>query len=303
MIRSKSILVSLVCLCLGAKVNDSGHAEGLLLQAAEEVAVFDFARGYEVFAEAMTESERGSDVWQAAVLGKAICRQQVSPVTRAAVEEAASLYQELLQVSADSAHAARALMNLGRIAELSDYNNDQMDLVKARSRYQQVVDRWPTAEIAGEATLRIASTYIQTYRKEEVLQGITLLEKWLADHPDDVLASAMWHYLGDTYMYPLEDYKSSLDCYERADNLGLLEKGREGPVYWRMAVLADRMLQDRARAVRYYTKIVEVVPTSGKAYEAQLALKRLGAPVPEIHIFPDEKVGADDGLAAPQDEG
>jgi len=44
--------------------------------------------------------------------------------------------------------------------------------------------------------------------------------------------------------------------------------------------------------VQYYTKIVVETPNSGKAYEAQLALKRLNsehpelkAPIPDIDIF------------------
>ena len=90
------------------------------------------AKAYELFGLAAEQTNQGSDLWQSAVLGKAICRQQVSPVTRAAVAEAEDLYRQLLEVSTDAQHAGRALMNLGRIAELSDYNNDRMDLLRAR---------------------------------------------------------------------------------------------------------------------------------------------------------------------------
>ena len=133
--------------------------------------------------------------------------------------------------------------------------------------------------------MRIAGTYIQTYADQSVRKGIQVLENGLAKHPNDPLASTMWQYLGDSYFFPLKEYAKAMDCYDNTDRIGFIEKGREGPAYWRMAVIADRYLSDRKRAVKYYTKIIKVVPNSGKAYEAQLALKRLGAPVPKIIMF------------------
>jgi hypothetical protein len=63
-----------------------------------------------------------------------------------------------------------------------------------------------------------------------------------------------------------------------------------------MAVLADRMREKhkgdaaqatayRDLAVRYYSKIIREAASSGKGYAAQVALARLGAPVPEIRIY------------------
>ena len=80
-------------------------------------------------------------------------------------------------------------------------------------------------------------------------------------------------------------YRKSLDCYIKADAIGWVEKGRESPVWWRMAVMAERFLDDRDTAVRYYTRIIVELPTSANCYRAQLALKRLNAPVPEIKIY------------------
>jgi hypothetical protein len=72
---------------------------------------------------------------------------------------------------------------------------------------------------------------------------------------------------------------------QRADAIGLLLRGRLRLDYWRVAYVADTILSNRDVAVKFYTKVVTETPTGGKAYEAQLALKRLGAPVPEITIF------------------
>jgi len=107
----------------------------------------------------------------------------------------------------------------------------------------------------------------------------------------------MWQYLGDTYFYPLDKYAESLSCYRKAEKIGFIEKYRRGPVYWRMAAMADRFLNDRQAAIEYYTKIITVVPTSGKAYESQLALERLGAAVPKIEIFENLIPDSDDRVS------
>ena len=264
---------------------EGDSVRGQLATAVGEVALFNFKKGYELSRAVLEETVAPSPEWQQATFLAAVCAQQVSPPTRAMIEEAGRLYRLLLEKTPDSKYAPRTMMNLGRIEELSDYYEDEVDLAAARHWYEKVVEGWPDRPVAGEATLRIAATHIQTYDDEQVRTGAALLETWLAAHPDDPLASAMWQYLGDTYFFPLASYRQSLECYARADGIGFLEKGREGPVYWRMAAMADRHLADREEAVKYYTRIIERTPTSGKAYEAQLALARLGAPVPEIRIF------------------
>jgi len=274
------LTLSLSTLTLAPVITDQRLAD-----AVAEVTLFGFKNAYPLFDSVMAESTPGSEQWQQAVFGTAVCAHQISPPSKSLINRAEELYKLLIEKTPDSAFAPRAMMHLGRIAELRDYHKDESDLELARQWYSKVLERWPERPIASEATLRIASTYIQTYEQEQVEKGIAILEKWLAAHPDDYLASAMWQYLGACYFFPLKQYRQSLDCYEKADTIGLIEKGREGPFYWRMAVMADRYLNDRDRAIKYYTLIIKKVPTSGKCYESQLALKRLGAPVPKIEIY------------------
>ena len=261
-----------------------------LAAAVGQVQMFSFREARGLFEAAMTLASEGSAPWQQAIYGAAVCAHQISPPTEANIQRARRLYKQLIEKCPDSKYAPRATMNLGRIAELSDFNKDKPDLKLARQWYQKVLDRRPNGPLAGEAALRVAGTYIQTYDDKQVRQGVAVLRKFLARRPKDPLASAMWQYLGYTYLFPLKQYDQSLACYEKADALGLIGKGREGIVYWRMAVLADRFLKDRTRAVKYYTKIITRVPASGKGYEAQLALKRLGAPMPSLDIARSLKV-------------
>ena len=268
-----------------AVASDKPDATALLMKAQEELSCFGFDTAAKLFESAAAQSTRGSDAWLKGTLGLAICLQQHSPPTAAKIARAAALLRSVIDAAPTSTCAARATMSLGRIEELSDYYGDEPKPEAARELYQNVVRTWPDEAIAGEATLRIAAIDVQTYETEKVLRGVALLESWLASHPNDPLASVMWKYLGDTCYRPLRDYRKAVESYRKADAIGLMERGREGPVYWRAAVLAERELKDFPTAIEFYTKIVRLTPTSGKAYEAQLALKRLGAPVPELRTL------------------
>jgi tetratricopeptide (TPR) repeat protein len=273
---------ALIC---AATLLQADELQSQLRTATEEMTYFDFRKARDLFDKVLRQTTVGSLEWQQAVFGKAVCSHQMAPASARLIDEAVSLYQLLIDTTPDSSYVARAMMNLGRVYELNDYYKDVEDSAKAREYYAQVVARWPGLPIAGEATLRIAGMYVKTFELDEVRRGVALLEDWLASHPDDPLASAMWQYLAGTYFYPLEDYARFVECMLHADELGLLLIGRLGQDYWRTAYVADTYLTNRDVAVKFYTKVIVETPTGGKAYEAQLALKRLGAPVPEITIF------------------
>ena len=277
-------LLGVACVSGSAPVaDDSVRAQ--LDAASTEAKLFGFARAHEMAEAALNRTRPPSAEWQRAAFLTGLCAHQASPPTPALIRRAATLYELLLSTAPDSKYAGRAMMQRGRIEEMIDFYGDSPNLDFARQWYARVVERWPNDPVAGEATLRIACTHFQTFEGAQIAEGITVLEAWVAQHPEDALASGMWQVLGDVYFYPLGQFRRSLECYEEAERLGLLETGREGPIYWRMAVLADRFLDDHPRAVTYYTHIIERTPSSGKAYEAQLALRRLGAPVPKIKIY------------------
>jgi tetratricopeptide (TPR) repeat protein len=256
----------------------------LLQKATEQVAFFDWDKARSLYQSAMDRAEAGSDQWQSAAFGLAVTLQQETPADAGAIAQAGDLYRKLADGKLDSRFAARSLMNLGRIAEVRDFYGDVPDLPAARECYSQVIDRFAAAPIASEATLRLAGSYVQTFKAADLQKGADILLDWLKDHPADPLASGMWQYTGDAYFY-LQNYRASLDAYIKADAIGWMDRGNEGPILWRMAVLADRYVHDPATAGRYYTKIITDAPYSGKAYESQLALKRLGLPVPAIQLM------------------
>lgn len=257
----------------------------ILRAAATETSYLSFDQGLPLFKKAAAASTEGSAPWQQAIFGEAVCLQHLVPATPGNLEEASRRYTLLAEKYPQGKYSPQAMMALGRIAELVDYLGDKVDLDTAQKWYEKArIAAGENSDLAHEATLRIAAVYIQTYEIPKVKQGVQILRQWLEKYPDNPLASAMWQYAGNTLFWPLQEEKEAIACYLKADAKGLLEEGREGPVYWRIANLAERNGQ-RDVAVRYYTKIIEKTPTSGKAYESQLALKRMGAPVPPIELF------------------
>lgn len=283
-------------------------AEQAVTEAMRQVSGLRFDNAYELFDVAAQKSTVGSELHLKAMFGKATCAHHRMPPNATNIAAAAELYNRVILEAPNGRYAARATLALGRIAELRDYNGDKVDLSRAREYYEKVIAGWPNDPIVSEATLRLGASYIQTFDESLVRRGIAILEKFLSQKPDDPLNSAMWQYLGDSYFSPLSlvvenendrkiFYRKSLDAYQKAESIGWMQRGRQGPIYWRMAVMADRYLHDASLAAKYYTKIIVETPNSGKAYEAQLAIRRLNtenptlnAPVPKINIFRNTEV-------------
>jgi tetratricopeptide (TPR) repeat protein len=265
--------------------------------ATQEVAYINLEKARSLFAQARAVATAGTPAWDQAIFGEATCIWHQLPIQRENAAQAAELFKQLLARSPAGRFAPRAMMNLGRILELPDDRDDPVDLPGARAWYQRVIDTWPDDPIAGEATMRVAGTYLQTFDHLEVERGVGLLRNWVTAHPADPLASIMWQYLADTYFFPLKKYQLALDAYEMVDSLGWTENGLQGPQYWRIAQMSERFLKNRGVAIKYYTKIINETPNSGKAYEAQLALRRLGAPVPEPPMM--KFLGAASGASPP----
>ncbi|HEY3593323.1 MAG TPA: tetratricopeptide repeat protein [Polyangiaceae bacterium] len=301
-LRAAVAFLAVTTLSAATASSDAPAAQEKLAEAMQQVAYINLEKARTLYAEAKASAPRGSADWDKALFGEATCAWHQLPIQRANADEAARLFTELLHVSPRGAFAPRSMMNLGRILELPEDRDDPVDLPGARAWYQKVVDLWPNDPIAGEATLRIAGTYIQTFETKAIATGIERLRGWVEARPGDPLASIMWQYLAETYFFPLKDYQRSLEAYDKVDALGWTEKGLQGPTYWRIARLCDRFLNNRQAAIKYYTKIIDETPNSGKAYESALALRRLGAPVPDTamtRLFTDALSGAVDGAKTP----
>lgn len=277
------LVVFLSCLFCSQSAAAEKSVDDLLKEATQGLSQFSLDWPQKLFVQVRERSERGSEQWQQATYGLATCR-QFQALDRALTESAESLFREVIEVSPTSRFAPRAILNLGRIAELADYHHDEIRLDEARTRYQQVIDGWKDDVIAGEATLRLAATYAQTGKIDDTLQGLAIINAWLDSHPAEPLAPTMWQWMGDIHFIFLQKPDKALDCYLKADALGMQWSSREGVLWWRMAKLAEQVNR-RDVAIIYYRKICTDAQTSGRAFESQLALGRLGISPPELTAF------------------
>lgn len=264
------------------------RAETSLDDARRALAELDWKLMIRRYTPLREAAQPGSDRWVESTFCLAVAYQHVQPPDGGTIATARRLYEEVIDRAPGTPWAARAMYNIARILELRDYPDDVLDMDGALSMYQRVAREFAGQPIASEATLRAASTLIMSYDAPDyakVRQGIAMLESWLASHPDDPLASVMWQYLGDSYFRPLADHANALRCYEETDRLGWTDQGNQGPWYWRCAQLAERYLDRPDIAAKYYAKIITETPKSGKAYQAMLALRRMGRPVPSSPLF------------------
>jgi tetratricopeptide (TPR) repeat protein len=254
-------------------------------QATEELVCFNFPASYQLFSDLLASLPAEHPLYFKTTYGKATCAQHITPPTHAMLNEAITLFEQIVNQCKDEQLVGRSMINLGRIAELRDYPGDEIDLVKARDYYTKVVERYASSELADEAILWTAGTYIQVVAdRDSKLHGVEMLEKWLKDRPDNAFASPMWTYLAQTYQLELMDLSNALNCYLMADKIGLPVDSQVSMIYWRMATIAEKVPNALQTSVNYYQKIIRITPTSGRAFESQLALERLSKAHPEMKI-------------------
>jgi tetratricopeptide (TPR) repeat protein len=241
---------------------------------------FDLARAS--FDRAARAAPAKSHEGRQAVLGQAVCAQHLAPVTAGGISEAVALYGAL--TAGDDAEAALATLHLGRICEQIDFLGDTIDLAGAREQYRTVIARWSEAPIAGEATVRLMGTYVQTLDPAQIHEGIALAQARLKSHPHDPWTGTLWQLVSETWLRPLGEKAKAVAALREAIRVGLPEPSRAWEMQWRLAQLSED-LHDTASAIAAYREIVLHYPTSGKAWEAQQAIIRLGQEPPPLRWF------------------
>lgn len=285
------ISLAVILTCTGCGDSQAKDPKAAIADGAECCVRYNFDLAAEAFAGARAASPAGSELWQQGTLGLAVSLHQQVPIEIGRIADAAKLYEEVAEQGGKSLLAARACLNRGRIAEQRDTNDDVVDLATARLWYQKVVDGWPDQPIAGEATLRLAVTWIQTLQPDAVRTGIRLCEERAA-RPGEVWAGALWKQAGDAWWMCLRDNSQAVQALVKCIEAGHPDPSRAWTTSWCIASLAEAA-GDKSTALTYYRRIIERHPTSGRAWDAQNRMRALGAEPPPIKlaILPEEKKG------------
>lgn len=274
--------------CGGTTTKDPAAA---ISAGADFCGSYNFDLAAEQFAAVRAVSEPGSDNWTKATFGLAVARQQEVPIDLDRVAQAARLYEEVVEKGGKSPVAALACLHRGRIAEQKDTSADTVDLATARVWYQRVIDNWRDDPVAGEASLRLAVTWIQTLEPEQVRTGIKICED-RASRPNEPWAGALWKQAGDAWWVNLGQRAEAVRCLGRSIEVGCPDPSRAASTVWRAAKLADDG-GDKDAALRFYRRIIERHPNSGMAWDAQNRMRELGVEPPPIKlaVMPEETKG------------
>jgi tetratricopeptide (TPR) repeat protein len=271
-----------------------------LRAAAEELAVYRFADAASAFGAVLRNATVGEPRWAVAAFGRATALQHWVPSSGRRLAEATDLLQQVAESGAPDELRARAVMTIGRIAEVRDFADDPVDLEEARRRYQQVIDQFPALPIADEAALRLSATYFQTIGSEEsASRGFALLEDWLKRRPDNPWASAQHEFLAKQYQLLTDDHDAAVRHLIAAERLGLVNPVQAADVYFRIATMSEGLPDGLPVAVSYYQRVLSDTPRSVWTYEAWQALRRLAAAHPEMSIqVPRQASAADEPQAS-----
>jgi len=278
------LLVAAIALALSGCGESSKpvDAKAEIAAGTEQCLRYSFDLAADHFVRARAAAAPGTEEWLQATLGLAVAIHHRVPLNAQRInEQAVPLYEEAFAKGGRSLTAARAALNRGRAAEQRDEKDDPIDAETARTWYKKVAEGWADDPIAGEATLRLVESYIQTLDAEQARTGIALGEARATSHPADPWTGSLWQQAGDAWWVVVHDRENAIRCLLKAEEAGLPDPARGWITIWRIATLAEEAGK-REIAIDHFRRIVEKYPASGKGWEAQQRLRGLGVEPPPI---------------------
>ena len=138
-------------------------------------------------------------------------------------------------------------------------------------------------------------------------EGIRLVTEHLAKHPDSFLAPAMHLQLGGVYQARGE-YRKAIEHWIAADELDAkagknraMDRSMQAGLYFRIAKVAEKRLQDYDLAAKWYDRIVNEIRRDNKFYVSKLSAERCRKLAAEARTRP--AVTAPASAPAPAKEG
>lgn len=221
--------------------------------------VFDFEQSYETFQQLSASVQKEDEMWPLVTYSHAISAWLKTPTTAEGVAEAVRLLDLLSQEKPKSTYTASALLDLGRITEISNFRGDTPDVVTARRYYERVRTEFPNSEMAIRATLFLAQTYAQTLNPADIHKAIDLLDACLQDPANAAWVGLIAQYVGVLYEQYLDQPQKAIDPYMQAAQAGLARHADTDSVLWHIGVLAQRAGRDQL-AAQAYAQIIRDYP-------------------------------------------
>lgn len=261
--------------------------ERLIEEGLLALQYYDYNLAETKLSEVQSKLPESSERWVEVTFATAVAAWHSSPPSASSTEHAKALFEEIVERANDPSVIALAKLNLARIAEVSDYLNDPVDISRAQQLYQEVMAMDPGGEYGSEATLRLAQTYVQSLTHEGVQEAIQTLEKYLNDYPNSKWRNVVAQYLGDLYIERLNDPAKALSNYQIALESGFANATREHIYVWRMAQLAKQS-GDELLGAEYCQKLIREYPRSQFGWFAANQIREYNETHPDAPVeLPD----------------
>ncbi len=238
--------------------------------------IFNFKEAYDVLSSVQPQLSEEDEQWPLATYSLGVAAWQMAPPRQERIKQAQELFEAVISHDADSEFASAAMLDLGRIAEVSDYLGDPTDVPLAQSYYQKVRDEFPGTDMATRATLYLAQTWAQTFDPGQVQAAVELLESEMSAEPDSPWMGVLAQYTAQLYAFYLDRPDEAVDIYLKAVEAGLPRPADADVSLWQLGLLAEKAGRDKI-AAEVFARMVREYPRSiyrTMAYERAMALVR-----------------------------
>ena len=251
------MLTSMAC-SKGAHTEDT-VTKPPLDSGIEALRAFDFNRSYELFQHMYATSSHEDKDWPLITYNYGISAWLRTPTTAEDVTLATKLLSSVTEQYPDSIYSAVALLDLGRISEVSDFRGDPTDVTQARIYYQRVRTEFPNSEMSTRATLFLAQTYAQTLEQDNIYKAISMLEACILQETNEKWIGVLALYLGELYNSYLKQPENAVDPLMLAFKSGLPRPSSADSHLWTIGMLAEKAGRDSV-ALEAYRRIINDYP-------------------------------------------
>jgi TolA-binding protein len=284
---NSALVVLLCCFLIGCHEPDQGErSEGgnSLELGLEYLRVFNFDDAYQALNEAKSEiTQEDAANWNLVTYSLALAAWHQAPPSSARLLEARSLLDSIIEFDSGSVYAASAMLDIGRILEVSNFIGDEVDLPAAQSYYRRVHEEFPQTDMACRAVLYLAQSMAQTFDLVQIEAAVALLEAEMDAQADSPWLGTMAQYTAQLYAFYLDEPQAALKPYAIAMDAGFPRSADTDMSLWQLALLAETS-KEYAFAAEVFARLLRDYPRSIYATISRDRLTHLLTSHPEVTV-------------------
>lgn len=277
--RLSAMVVVLLALTVGCR-QDGGVVEDPEAHIAAgwvEFRMGEYKRAAQMFGEVALGTDVDETSRLRALYGLGCTHWQKLPT--ADKPQARRIFTEIQELAPTSEYAAWSELALIRMDHIVPVG-EKPDYPAIRQRYQALYERFPESMPGHEGFIYLAGTHIASLERGDLETAVTLLDQFIARHPDSPFISSGWFLRSRAAEFlarPEEMLEAKIRSLETVEldpsNPRMENSGR----YWLIATTAEFEAGDFAVARDYYQRLIDEYPQDRRRFAAFQALDRLAA--------------------------